>query len=77
MKRMFRDYDGPTGPYVATKAGMRPIADPFAIASLAHAAMLTSLGTSSEAAEYQRLVDDWRDRYLEDEREHRRPGSRS
>jgi hypothetical protein len=62
VKRMFSDYDGPTGAFVATSEGMRPITDPHAIAALADAAMLTSLGASDSAAEFQRRLEDGRRR---------------
>jgi hypothetical protein len=59
---MFRDYDGPTGAFIATSEGMRPLTDPLAIAALADAAMLTSLGASDDAAEYQRRLEQGRQR---------------
>lgn len=62
---MFSDYDGPTGPYVATSEGIKHIADPYAIAALAHSAMLTSLGASDEAAEYQRRWEEGRRAHTE------------
>lgn len=62
--RMFSDYDGPTGPYVATTDGMRPITDPVALAALADAAMLTALGASDDAAEFQRRLREGRRRTM-------------
>lgn len=63
MARMFRDYDGPTGAWVATEQGMRRMSDPLALVAIADAAMLTSLGASDEAAELQRRLEEGRRRF--------------
>jgi hypothetical protein len=72
--RMFSDYDGPTGPFIATTDGMRPITDPQALAALADAAMLTSLGATDRAAEFQRRLEAGRRRAASTANEIGRPG---
>lgn len=56
MVKKFADYDGPTGLFVATKDGIKPLEDPSALAALADSAMLSSLGYSDRAAAYQALM---------------------
>ena len=57
MKRNFVDYHGPTGPYVATRRGILPLASAEGMAEVMDSAMLVSLGHSEKAAEYQRLIE--------------------
>lgn len=56
MASKFVDYDGPTGLFVATKDGIKPLEDTAALAALADSAMLTSLGYSARAAVYEQLI---------------------
>lgn len=56
MAQKFVDYDGPTGLFVATKGGIKPLQDPSALVALADGAMLSSLGYSEKAGEYQALI---------------------
>jgi hypothetical protein len=56
MAKKFIDYDGPTGLFVATKDGIKPIQDPAALTALADSAMLSSLGYSDRAAHYTALI---------------------
>lgn len=57
MKRNFIDYDGPTGPFIATDQGILPLDSPEGMAAAMDSAMLVSLGYSEKAAEYQRLIE--------------------
>ncbi|HEY2282006.1 MAG TPA: hypothetical protein VGH60_00460 [Solirubrobacteraceae bacterium] len=50
-------YDGPSGAYVATDGKFLPLSDPQAIVALTDSALLTSLGYSEKAAEYQTLIE--------------------
>lgn len=61
MKRKFIDYDGPTGPFIATDRGILPLDSPEGMAAAMDSAMLVSLGYSEKAAEYQRLIEKRRD----------------
>lgn len=49
----FIDYDGPTGLYVATGEKDLPLDSVEGISAVAQSAMLTSLGSTPEAKEYQ------------------------
>lgn len=51
-ERKFIDYDGPTGLFVATKGGIKPLHEPAALVAMADSAMLSSLGDSDLAREY-------------------------
>lgn len=55
MSGEFSDYDGPTGAYVATRDGIKPLS-PEAVVEIANAAMLAGLGYSERAAAYQKLI---------------------
>jgi hypothetical protein len=57
MKREFIDYDGPTGPFIATEQGILPLTSVEGMSAAMDSAMLVSLGYSEKAAEYQRLVE--------------------
>jgi len=57
MRRKFIDYDGPTGPFIATDRGILPLDSPEGMAAAMDSAMLVSLGYSEKAAEYQRLIE--------------------
>lgn len=48
-----RDYDGPTGRYIATGERIIPLDSAEGIAALGHSAMLSSLGTGPDADRYQ------------------------
>lgn len=48
----FRDYKGPTGPYIATGKRIVPLDSAEGIAALGHSAMLSALGTGPEADRY-------------------------
>jgi hypothetical protein len=50
-------YDGPSGAYVATDGKFLPLSDPQAIIALTDSALLTSLGYSEKAADYQKLIE--------------------
>ena len=52
----FVDYDGPTGPYIATEKGILPLSSTAGQAALADSAMLTALGYSAKAAAYEQLI---------------------
>jgi hypothetical protein len=58
MAKKFVDYDGPTGLFVATKEGIKPLQDPAALVALADSAMLTSLGYTKLADAYELLVNE-------------------
>ncbi|HSS04051.1 MAG TPA: hypothetical protein VLK89_02535 [Solirubrobacterales bacterium] len=51
--KTFIDYDGPTGLYVATGEKILPLDSVEGISAVAQSAMLTSLGSTPEAKEYQ------------------------
>jgi hypothetical protein len=48
----FRDYNGPTGAYIATGKRIVPLDSAEGIAALGHSAMLSALGTGPEADRY-------------------------
>jgi len=50
-------YNGPSGAYVATDGKFLPLSDPQAIVALIDSALLTGLGYSKKAAEYQKLME--------------------
>lgn len=49
----FSDYDGPTGLYVATGEKVLPLDSVEGISAVAQSTMLTSLGSTPAAKEYQ------------------------
>ncbi len=49
-------YAGPSGAYVVTDGQIKPLSDHSALVALVDAALLTSLGYSERAAQYQRLA---------------------
>lgn len=49
-------YNGPSGAYAVVDGQIKPLSDPSAFVALADAALLTSLGYSERAAQYQRLA---------------------
>lgn len=51
--KTFSDYDGPTGLFVATGEAILPLDSVEGIAAVAQSAMLTSLGSTPEAKQYQ------------------------
>ncbi len=51
--KTFTDYDGPTGLFVATGEKILPLDSVEGISAVAQSAMLTSLGSTPEAKEYQ------------------------
>jgi hypothetical protein len=51
--KTFIDYDGPTGLFVATGEKILPLNSVEGISAVAQSAMLTSLGSTPEAKEYQ------------------------
>jgi len=53
IDKQFIDYDGPTGLYVATGEKVVPLESAEGISAVAQSAMLTSLGSSPEAKEYE------------------------
>ncbi len=55
-QRKIVGYDGPRGAYVVTDGKILPLSEPAAIVALVDSALLTSLGYSEKAVEYQRLV---------------------
>lgn len=56
MEKEFSDYNGPTGLFVATGEQMLPLDQPEALQALGQAGMLTSLGSSPKADEYEQLI---------------------
>lgn len=52
-EKSFIDYDGPTGLYVATGEKVLPLDSIEGISAVAQSAMLTSLGSTPEAKEFQ------------------------
>jgi hypothetical protein len=52
-KKTFADYDGPQGLFVATGKEILPLNSVEGISAVAQSAMLTSLGSTPEASEYQ------------------------
>lgn len=65
----FRDYEGPTGPYIATGKRIVPVDSAEGIAALGHSAMLSALGTGPEAERYADGLRGYLDeaRYLDEE----------
>jgi hypothetical protein len=55
-QRKIIGYDGPSGAYVVTDGKILPLSEPAAVVALVDSALLTSLGYSEKAAEYQRLA---------------------
>jgi hypothetical protein len=55
-QRKIIGYDGPRGLYAAVGGEFLPLSDPRALVALADSALLTGLGYSEKAAEYQKLV---------------------
>jgi hypothetical protein len=55
-QRKIIGYDGPSGAYVVTDGKILPLSEPAAIVALVDSGLLTSLGYSEKAAEYQRLA---------------------
>ena len=53
IDKKFIDYDGPTGLYVATGEKVVPLGSAEGISAVAQSAMLTSLGSSPEAKQYE------------------------
>jgi hypothetical protein len=53
IDKKFIDYDGPTGLYVATGEKVVPLESAEGISAVAQSAMLTSLGSSPEAKQYE------------------------
>jgi hypothetical protein len=51
--KKFIDYDGPKGLFVATGAKILPLDSVEGISAVAQSAMLTSLGSTPEAKQYQ------------------------
>lgn len=51
--KTFSDYDGPTGLFVATGEKILPLDSVEGLSAVAQSAMLTSLGSTPEAKEYQ------------------------
>jgi hypothetical protein len=49
-------YEGPSGAYVVVDEQVKPLSEPSALVALTDAALLTSLGYSERAAQYQRLA---------------------
>ena len=54
--KTFIDYDGPTGLYVATGEKILPLGSVEGISAVAQSAMLTSLGSTPEAKQYQTAI---------------------
>lgn len=50
------DYSGPSGAYVVTDGRTISLSDPSAMVALVDSALLTGLGYSEKAAEYQKLA---------------------
>jgi hypothetical protein len=49
----FKDYNGPTGPYVATGKRVVPLTSAEGAAALGHSAMLSSFGVGAKARLYE------------------------
>jgi hypothetical protein len=50
------DYNGPSGAYVVTGGSTMPLSDPNAMVALVDSTLLTGLGYSEKASEYQKLA---------------------
>jgi hypothetical protein len=55
-QRKIIGYDGPSGAYAVVDGEFLPLSDPQALVALTDSALLTSLGYSKKAAEYQKLM---------------------
>lgn len=55
-KKNFTDYDGPQGLFVATGSKILPLDSVEGISALAQSAMLTSLGSTPEAKQYEHAM---------------------
>jgi hypothetical protein len=55
--KAFTDYDGPQGLHVATGKKILPLDSVEGISAVAQSAMLTSLGSTPEAKQYQDAVE--------------------
>jgi hypothetical protein len=55
-QRTIVGYDGPSGAYVIADDHTMPLSDPRAMTALVDSALLTGLGYSEKAAEYQKLA---------------------
>jgi hypothetical protein len=55
-QRKIIGYDGPSGAYAVVDGEFLPLSDPQALVALTDSALLTSLGYSEKAAEYQKLT---------------------
>jgi hypothetical protein len=55
-QRKIIGYDGPSGAYAVVDGEFLPLSDPQALVALTDSALLTGLGYSKKAAEYQELV---------------------
>ncbi len=51
------DYNGPTGAYVVADGHAMSLSDPNAMVALVDSTLLTGLGYSEKAAEYQKLAN--------------------
>jgi hypothetical protein len=49
-------YEGPSGAYAVVGGQVKPLSEPSALVALTDAALLTSLGYSERAAQYQGLA---------------------
>ena len=55
-QRKIIGYDGPSGAYVVADGKFMPLNEPEALVALIDSALLTGLGYSDKAAEYQKLI---------------------
>lgn len=55
-ERKIIGYDGPSGAYAVVDGEFLPLSDPRALVALTDSALLTGLGYSEKAAEYQKLM---------------------
>jgi hypothetical protein len=56
-QRKIIGYDGPSGAYAVVDGKFLPLSDPRALVALTDSALLTGLGYSENAAEYQKLIE--------------------
>jgi hypothetical protein len=56
-QRKIIGYDGPSGAYAVVAGAFLPLSDPRALVALTDSALLTGLGYSEKAAEYQKLIE--------------------
>lgn len=61
-QRKIIGYDGPNGAYVVVDGKFMPLSEPQALVPLTDSALLTSLGCSDKAVEYQKLIQRRRQR---------------